>query len=341
MIVHAKAPLRLGLAGGGTDVSPFCDVYGGNVVNVTISLFAYCTITSTDDGKIVFESTDLNERFECPSTTHIDTSDKTCILAKGVFNSIVKKFDIKDRLSFKLVTTSESPCGSGLGTSSTMVVTLIKAFLEYFNLKMEKYEIAKLAFEIERNDLGFKGGRQDQYAAVFGGMNFMEFYKDRTVVNPIKVDDEILEKLEESLVLFYIGVSRDSSRIIEEQTKATSNEKSLEAMMDMKEQTIKMKECILNGDLDGIAKTLLANWNSKKKTASIISNPFIEEIYDYSMNNGAIACKLSGAGGGGFLMMMTTKEKKQSLIDALTKLKKGIVHTITFEKDGCKSFKEI
>lgn len=341
MIVHAKAPLRLGLAGGGTDVSPFCDIYGGYVVNVTISLFTYCTITSTTDGKIVFESTDLNEHFECDSTTHIDINDKTCVLAKGVFNAIVSKFDIKDRLSFKLVTTSESPCGSGLGTSSTMVVTLIKAFLEYFNLKMEKYDIAKFAFEIEREHLGFKGGRQDQYTAVFGGMNFMEFYKDRTIVNPIKVDDEILERLEDSLVLFYVGVSRDSSKIIEEQTKATSNEKSLEAMLAMKDQTIKMKEFILNGDMNGIANMLLANWESKKKTASVISNPLIEEVYNYSMNNGAIACKISGAGGGGFMMMMTTKEKKQSLIEALTKLNKGIVHTITFERDGCKSFKEI
>lgn len=339
MIIRSKTPLRLGLAGGGTDVSPFCDKYGGCVLNVTINMFAYCTIIPTNDNKIVIDAPDMKQHFESDSAFELPIEDGSCVLHKGVYNHIVKTFHLKKPLSFIMKTYSDAPSGSGLGTSSTMVVTILKAFQEWLNLPLGEYDAAKMAYDIERKDLNLAGGKQDQYAATFGGLNFMEFFEnDRVIVNPLRMKKWIKNEIENSIVLYYTGTSRDSGKIIEEQTKATKNEKSLDAMFEIKNQTNLMKEAILKGDFDKIAECLHSNWIAKKKTASVISNPQIEKTYDFIMENGGKAAKISGAGGGGFMMIWCDPLKRYELIGKLKKVDGGKVKIVNFVDYGTQAW---
>lgn len=338
MIIRSKTPLRLGLAGGGTDVSPFCDEYGGCVLNVTINMYSYCTLKPTKDNKIKFISPDRNETLEFDSKNVLPT-DKGLPLHCGIYNRIVKDFNHNKPLSFEMTTYSDAPAGSGLGTSSTMVVTILKAYIEWLNLPLGEYDVAQLAFDIERNDLKFSGGKQDQYAATFGGLNYMEFYADnRVIVNPLRMKKWIKNEMENSIVLYYTGTSRDSGKIIEEQTKSTKNEKSLDAMFKIKEQTAKMKECILKGDFDGIADCLHQNWIEKKKTASVISNPKIEETYEFIMSHGGKAAKISGAGGGGFMIIWCDPQKRYELIHALKNRQEGKTKVVDFVEVGTQAW---
>lgn len=337
-LVRSKTPLRLGLAGGGTDVSPFCDEYGGCVLNVTIDMYSYCTIVPKKNKKIKFISPDRNKVLEFDSTSVLPV-DQGLPLHCGIYNRIVKDFNKGKPLSFEMTTYSDAPSGSGLGTSSTMVVTIIKAFQEWLNLALGEYDLAQLAFDIERNDLKFSGGKQDQYAATFGGLNYMEFYdNNRVIVNPLRMKQWIKNEMENSIVLYYTGTSRDSGKIIEEQTKATKNEKSLDAMFKIKEQTAKMKECILKGNFDGIAECLHQNWIEKKKTASVISNPQIEETYNFILEHGGKAAKISGAGGGGFMIIWCDPCKRYELIHALKNRQEGKTKVIDFVERGTQAW---
>ena len=193
--IRSQTPLRLGLAGGGTDINLYCDTYTGYVLNATISLFVHCTLIEREDGKIIFDSPDTDGYCEYESTLSLENDGKLDIF-KAVYNRIVKDY-VKKPLSFSLHTYSDVPSGSGLGGSSTLVVGMLKAYAEWLNLPLGEYEIAKLAYEIEREDLGIVGGAQDQYAATFGGFNFMEFYADkRVIVNPLRIRNYIVSELE-------------------------------------------------------------------------------------------------------------------------------------------------
>ena len=217
MIIRSKAPLRLGLAGGGSDVSPYCDIYGGCVLNATIDLYAYCTLRPTcNNGQILIYSIDRNEKYETTSKKKL-VIDGTLDLHKGVYNRLIEDFDLES-LAFELYTYSDAPAGSGLGSSSTVVVAILQAFVDWLNLPLGEYDIAQLAYNIERKDIGLSGGKQDQYAATFGGFNFMEFYdNDRVIVNPLKIKEKNIYELEASMLLFNSGVSRSSSVIIDDQ----------------------------------------------------------------------------------------------------------------------------
>lgn len=337
MIIRSKTPLRLGLAGGGTDISPYCDIYGGCVLNVTINMYSYCTLKPRNDGKIVFVSPDRNERVEYNSVPILEV-DSVLPLHKGVYNRIVRDFTNGKPLSFEMITYSDAPAGSGLGTSSTMVVTILKAYQEWLNLPLGEYDMAQLAYDIERKDLGFSGGKQDQYAATFGGFNFMEFYENRVVVNPLRIKNWIKNELENSIVLYYTGTSRDSGKIIEEQKNSTKKGKSLEAMHNIKKQASIMKEAILKGEFNKIADALHLNWLEKKKTASIISNHQIEDTYDFIINNGGKAAKISGAGGGGFMIIWCDPAKRYELIRALKKRGEGKTKVIDFVEKGAQAW---
>ncbi len=339
MVVRSRAPLRLGLAGGGTDVYAFFKKYGGYVLNVTTNLSVYCTIEPTKINKISFLASDRNEKFECNSLSEIEI-DETLILHKGIYNRIVKDFNNGKSLSFNMTTYSDVPAGSGLGSSSTMVVAQIKAYTEWLNLPLGEYDIAKLAYEIERIDLGLSGGMQDQYAATFGGLNFMEFHKDgKVIVNPLRVKDWIKNELENSIILYYMGASRDSAKIIKEQIQNAEKDdsSSIKAMLELKQSALKMKEAILMGDLDLFASCLNKGWEAKKKVSSVISNNEIDKLYDYVIRNGAKAAKISGAGGGGFMMIVVDPSKKYSLIKLLEK-KGGKVLNANLVEKGTESW---
>ncbi|MGB5026956.1 MAG: dehydrogenase, partial [Chitinophagaceae bacterium] len=201
MIYRSKAPLRIGLAGGGTDVSPYSDLYGGAILNATLSLYANATIEPTAANKIILEAIDRNEIQEFDWTKELPVTG-TLDLLKGVYNRIQKDYGIKEQ-GFRLSTYVDAPAGSGLGTSSTLVVAIIGAFAEMLRLPLGEYDMAHYAYEIERRDLNLAGGRQDQYAATFGGVNFMEFYADdKVIVNPLRVKQQHLFELENNLVLY-------------------------------------------------------------------------------------------------------------------------------------------
>ena len=339
MLITAKAPLRLGLAGGGTDVSPFCDNYGGCILNVTIDMYAYCTIEPTNDNKIVFDLRDREEYFETETKDYIDPSDKIAFLHKGIYNRLVKDYNLKN-LSFKMTTYSDAPVGSGLGSSSTMVVCILKAYIEWLNLPLSEYEIARLAFEIERIDLELAGGKQDQYAATFGGFNFMEFKaNNEVIVNPLKVKNWIKNEIESELVLYYTGTSRESAKIIKDQVKNTKakDEKSIEGMLELKQTAIDMKNALLTANFDELANILNKSWESKKKTAKSITNPEIDKLYNFVMENGAKGAKISGAGGGGFMMMLCDPREKHTVIKKLKK-SDGITMAPTICEDGVKAW---
>lgn len=338
MKIRSRAPLRLGLAGGGTDVSPYCDIYRGAVLNVTVSMYAYCTIIPTTDGEIVFEATDRDEKFVSDSVSFIQPNGDL-ILHKGIYNRIVKDFNDGKPLSLILKTHSDAPAGSGLGTSSTLVVAIIKAYVEWLKLPLGEYDIAKLAYEIERIDLALSGGKQDQYAATFGGFNFMEFDAEGVIVNPLRVKKWIINEIESSLILYFTGVSRSSAVIIEDQIAKTKekDKKSIEAMHELKHFAYEMKNNILLGDIDGICNSLKASWESKKRVSDSITNGHIDYCYDLIMANGGKAAKVSGAGGGGFMMIIAEPAERSRLVKLLNETD-GRAYTVNIELDGIRGW---
>ncbi len=340
MIVRSRAPLRLGLAGGGTDVSPYCDQYGGAVLNVTIDMYAYTIIEPTDDGKVRFTASDIDGEYEAPADEAMEIG-YPLILHRAVYRRIVRDFNGGKPLPCHITTFCDAPPGSGLGTSSTMVVSLVKAFVEWLNLPLGEYEIAHLAFEIERIDAGLGGGRQDQYAATFGGVNFMEFLAgDRVIVNPLRIKNWIISEIETSLVLFNSGVSRSSASIIKEQTDnlTAKSGTTLEAMHEIKADAYGMKECLLRGDFENLAGYMRKSWDAKKRLAASISNDHIDTVHAAAMSAGARAGKVSGAGGGGFMTFLVDPSRRVGVIRALSK-QVGQVMTCHFTRWGTEGWK--
>lgn len=339
MIIRSKAPLRLGLAGGGSDVSPYSDLYGGLVLNATINLYAYCTIEETDDGMITIRSYDASCNRSFPLGPELPV-DGEANLIKGVYNRVVRDFGITPK-PFRITTYNDAPAGSGLGTSSTMVVCILKAFVEWYSLPLGDYEIARLAYEIERKDLGLSGGKQDQYAAAFGGFNFIEFLPDDTViVNPLKVKRWITDELEASLLLYFTGKSRSSARIIDEQRKNTStgNVQAIEAMHLIKQSAVEMKAAVLKGDMQEFASILGRSWENKKKMAQGITNENIQRAFDVAVAAGARAGKVSGAGGGGFIIFFVDPTQKKQVEQALKALD-GFIVPFLFTDGGAHGWK--
>lgn len=340
MIIRARAPLRLGLAGGGTDVSPYCDLYGGLVLNATIDKYAYTVIEPREDAKVGFVATDKQESWSGEAAPELPL-DGRLDLHKGVYNRIVREFNGGRPLPLTMTTHTDAPPGSGLGSSSTLVVSMIKAFVEWLNLPLGEYDIARLAFDIERVDVGLSGGRQDQYAATFGGFNFMEFHpQERVVVNPLRIKNWIVSELEASLLLYFGGVSRDSARIIDEQTKNVKDQDSsaIEAMHALKQEAIAMKENLLKGDFNGLVESMEAGWAAKKRMAKSISNPLIEESYNLARQAGMRAGKISGAGGGGFMMMLVDPVRRMDVIRVLSTTQ-GQVYNCHFTEIGTQGWK--
>ena len=337
MIIRSKAPLRLGLAGGGSDVSPYSDLYGGLVLNATINLSAYCTIETLEGETVVVDAYDADTHVTCPFGPVLEGAPD---LIRGVYARIVKDFGLVPG-AFPITTYNDAPAGSGLGTSSTMVVCILKCFAEWMNLPLGDYEIARLAYEIERKDLALAGGKQDQYAAAFGGFNYMEFLPDDIViVNPLKIKGWIVDELESSMVLYYTGRSRSSAAIISEQQKNTSsgNATAIEAMHRIKQSSKDMKFALLKGDMAEFGRILGQAWEDKKKMAGAITNPVIQEAFDTALGAGAVAGKVSGAGGGGFMMLMVPPARKMAVVQALSRLP-GQVMPFQFTERGAHAWR--
>lgn len=339
-VIRSRASLRLGLAGGGTDVAPYCDVHGGYVLNVTIDRYAYAVLRSRDDRVVRFEASDQQIHCLCPATDQLEL-DGCLNLHKAVYNHFISTYNNGQPLSLELSTFCDAPVGSGLGSSSTLVVAMIKAFVEFLNLALDDYAIALLAYRIERIDCGLQGGRQDQYSATFGGFNFMEFYSDdRAIVNTLRIKNWIVCELEASLILYFTGVSRESAHIIAAQSSnvAGGDSNAISAMHGIKQEALTMKECLLRGDFSGFVESMRMGWDNKKRSAATVSTPQIEEIYRTACDAGAAAGKVSGAGGGGFMWFFAPTEKRMDVIRALSQMG-GQVSNCHFTQHGTQAWR--
>ncbi len=324
-IIRARAPLRIAFAGGGTDVPPFVDRRGGHVLNATINRYAYCTIVPDVAGQITLRSLDYGNEVSYHVDDEVPPFDYQMDLAKGV----IRRLGVdRERVGFELFTHTDCPPGSGLGASSTMVVALIGAFDRWLRLGLTRYDIARLASEVERDDLGIRGGRQDQYAAAFGGFNFMEFSAGESLVVPLRIPPEWVSELEYSLVLAYTGTSRLSSDIIADQIKnfAEGQPDPVEAMEATKAAASEMKRLLLRGEFRAFGEALHEAWLLKKRMSTKISSLHIDAIYEAARRAGALGGKISGAGGGGFMFFFTDFDRRHRVIEALTAEGAEVVH---------------
>ena len=339
VVVRSRAPLRLGIAGGGSDVSPYCDLHGGYVLNATIDMYAYCTIEPLEENRIIFIAADLEASYEADAAAFLPL-DGCLDLHKAVYNRIVSEFNDGQPLPIKMTTYSDAPVGSGLGSSSTVVVAMVAAYVEWLKLPLDDYEVARLAHQIERVDVGLSGGRQDTYAATFGGFNFIEFYaEERVVVNPLRIKHWMINELESSLLLYYTDVSRKSAVVIDEQIRNIEAEaaQAVAATHRIKEGAIAMKEAMLTGDTRRMAVLLGEGWAAKKQMAQGITSETIERAYEVALKEGAYSGKVSGAGGGGFIMFMVRPEKKMAVARSLQKLG-GQVARFHFTPNGAQAW---
>lgn len=275
-------------------------------MNAAIDKYAYAIVDESPTGQVEFHALDHGKSGTW-NPGEVARGEGALQLLAGTYMRISIDFLDGRQPPLRIRTFSDAPPGSGLGSSSTMVVALITALVEYFSLALGEYEIAHLAYQIERVDLAMAGGKQDHYAAAFGGFNFMEFHADdRVIVNPLRIKEWVLAELEASLLLYFTGVSRDSAKIIDEQARnaAAGVEKSVEAMHELKDEAVQMKEALLKGDLPRFTRTFQKGWVAKKRMAHSISNPMIDAVEAVAVDNGARATKVSGAGGGGFMMFV-------------------------------------
>ncbi|HET7086194.1 MAG TPA: hypothetical protein VFI23_15570 [Rhizomicrobium sp.] len=337
--IRSRAPLRLGLAGGGTDVSPYSDEYGGAVLNATIDRYAFAFIEPSPDGHIHFIASDLESDERFPLDLGALDSAKL-VLHAAVYKRMIRDYGGGKPLAVTVRTSVDAPPGSGLGSSSALVVALVEAFRALLDLPLGLYEVAHLAYEIERVDLGLSGGKQDQYAATFGGVNYIEFMAEsRVIVNPLRVSRTVLNEFETSLVVCFTGVSRRSEAIIDQQREGMTQKsaRTLESLHRLKADALEMKQALLLADITHMAKVLDHSWKAKKETASGVSTSAIEELYDAAMAAGALAGKVSGAGGGGFMMFIAPPEKRLHLMRTL-KQAGGFAEGVKLTGSGAESW---
>jgi D-glycero-alpha-D-manno-heptose-7-phosphate kinase len=337
--VHAKAPLRLGLAGGGTDVSPYSDQYGGRVLNATISLYTHCHIAEAPGNETEFCAADSGERVCIGSASQAD--DFTLKLHRAVYRRMARDFLGGKAPALKVTTYSDAPPGSGVGSSSALVVAMVKAYAEYLRLPLNEYELAHLAYEIERVDCALAGGKQDQYAAAFGGFNFMEFGPgDQVALSPLRLRRDYVDDLEAHLLLYYTGRSRESAAIIGQQISAAraSEPATLEALHTLKQAALEMKEALLRGQTLRVLEILGASWHAKKRMAAGVSNSQIENAAGVATEAGALGLKISGAGGGGFMIVAVEPPHRYSVFRALERLG-GWVFAFSFVDQGVQAWK--
>lgn len=334
MIIRSKAPLRISFAGGGTDVSPFPEERGGVVLSATIDKYAYGSLRLRDDREITVRSLD----YDMMAKYHLD-EELPYNGELDLVKAVMRKLNGEQKQGYDIFLHSDAPPGSGLGSSSTMVVALLGLFRHLKRLPLTSYEIAELAYRIERSELGIQGGMQDQYAAAFGGFNFIEFGATAVVVNPLRIDKDTINELEYNLLLCYTGRTRLSANIITTQVAGYTGRDPvvLDAMDELKDITIELKNALLQRRLTEFGLLLHEAWINKKKLASQITNPQIDALYAAAREHGALGGKILGAGGGGYLLLYCEFDKKHIIAEKLEQLG-GQVVEFTFEHHGLQTW---
>jgi len=334
MIIRSKAPLRISFAGGGTDVLPYSAERGGVVLSTTIDKYAYASLRFRQDQNITVQSLD----YDIMAKYHVDDE----LLYDGeldLVKAVIKNLCNGNGRGLDFFMHSDAPPGSGLGSSSTVVVALIGLIQRWNHLPLTSYDIAELAYHIERVDLGIKGGMQDQYAAVFGGFNFIEFGESAVIVNPLRIEPDILNELNYRLLLCYTGRTRLSGNIINTQVSnyVRGETDVLAAMDELKSITLDMKNALLQGRVDDFGALLHDAWINKKKMANQITTSKIDVLYDTARKYGAIGGKILGAGGGGYLLVYSPFDRKHIIAEELENIG-GQVVEFNFDFHGLQTW---
>ena len=335
MIVRSKTPLRISFAGGGTDVEPYLSEQGGAVLSSTIDKYAYSSLYFNQNPSVQVASLDYDVVAKYEADEPFIEGDKLN-LVKAVIRQLKPKGSDQ---GMDIFLHSDAPPGSGLGSSSTMVVTLIGAFKHWLHLPLTNYEIADLAYQIERTDLGIKGGKQDQYAATFGGFNFIEFHQDATIVNPLRIPPNTLNELHYNLLLCYTGKTRRSAHIIDDQVKGyvRHQESVVRAMDELKHIAVALKNALLQDRPNDFGDLLNEAWMNKKRMATQISNPHIDELYETARKHGALGGKITGAGGGGYMFFYCDFKRKHVVAEQLERLGAQVVE-FSFDSGGLQTW---
>ena len=315
-IVRAKSPLRISFVGGGTDLPHYYEEHGGAVLSSTINRYAYVTIYPREDQEIRIRSLDLGYTVKY-NVGEGPIYDGVLDLAKAAIQRMGVDFGME------LDIRTDAPAGSGLGGSSALTAAVIGALGVLTGTPLSCYELAELNYTIERIDLKIAGGKQDQYATTFGGFNLIEFYKDRVVVTPLRIDRDILNDLEAHLLLCYTGRVRADLGLVDKQIRLYHEGRleTLEGMRRLHEMVYEMKEALLTGHLDAFGEMLHEAYVNKKRM-----NPHIAEgtpadvLYETGRQHGAIGGKLCGAGGGGYLLLYCETGRQQEVRQALEAL---------------------
>ena len=325
---RSRAPLRLSFCGGGTDVSPYPEERGGCVLSATIDMYAYASLRPRRDPRLSITSLDYDVVAKYDHARRIRL-DGNLDLIKAVVRGM------KPRRGADLWVHSDAPPGSGLGSSSTLVVALIGVMQEWLQRPLTDYEIAEKAYQIERVQMQQAGGRQDQYAATFGGFNYIEFHAESTIVNPLRIRRDVLQELEYRMLMCYMGQTRQSAHIIERQVASYRRGQApvVAALDRLKAQTVDMKNALLLGEIDEFGALLHQAWENKKRLDEGITNPFVDRLYRQARREGAIGGKMPGAGGGGYFVFLCRFDRKHRVAALLERLG-GQVVPFHFESRG-------
>ncbi|HZY94836.1 MAG TPA: GHMP kinase [Candidatus Bathyarchaeia archaeon] len=333
MRIRARAPLRVSYAGGGTDVPPYPSLVGGVVLSSTIKNYAYCSLSTRSDKRVTIIQENTGTVSEAPSRSELQGEGEVA-LVKAVANRFSPDSGFDASLRYDALP------GAGLGSSSALCVSLIGALKELNGSSMSDYEIAKLAYEVERKDAGVPGGLQDQYASTFGGFNLIEFKPAATIVNPLRIKRETLHELEYNSLLCFTGTTRRSGGILKRQIESYERKDSgaLETLQKMKNLTFEMKDKLLTGNLTEFATLLNSEWELKKRLDEAISTLESDRLLLAAREAGAIGGKLLGAGGGGFIFVYCESGKQNQVQQTLEKMG-GRTYPVRFDKDGLQTWR--
>ena len=328
---RAKSPVRISFGGGGSDISTYFSDHGGAVINTTISIYTHVTLRIREDQKIIINSRDLNQSEEFNGLDELLEHQGAFSLIRSVIKSVNPTF------GFELFIISDFPMNSGLGGSAVVSAAILGCFNQIRNDKWDKHELSEIAFQAERLHLGIAGGWQDQYATVFGGLNFMEFNRDQNIIHPIRIPKNVILELEESLILCYTGTTHDSGNIHDDQAEQTKSSNIKEKIQSNVDLTYEMRNHLLRGRLTEFGYCLNKAWEIKRGLSSKISTPWLDEIYARAIESGAIGGKLLGAGGGGFFLFYVPPFLRHQVLDWIKE--EGLIYTpFIFEESGLQSW---
>ena len=308
-----RSPVRISFAGGGTDLPAYYEQFGGAVLSTAINKYFYTILAKRTDGRVQVISSDLRVFETWQNIAAMDLHGSGLAIPLAVLK------DLKCEISVNLFLASEIPPGTGLGSSASVCVNILKTLISYLQVPLSKHDLAERAFRIARDGLGHYIGKQDEYAAAFGGLNFITFHSDgSTEVKPLDLDPDIVRQLESNLLLAFTGSAHHSWTILKEQESSTRTHGSaVEALKEVRSLAERMRDALQQGDLRNFGALMDEAWESKKRISNKISNPRIDYLYALARRTGALGGKITGAGGGGFLLLYCEPECRESVRNAL------------------------